>query len=187
MEVAAGPDHQQLVTIKVVEALGRSGSPRRDLVPRHRAWLVTDPPAALLEAQAVIHLPVVDEEAGIESTHLAEGAAGEEPAAADHVVAVDRLGGIGLAVAGAPARHEAGAVRGVVRSIEVDRTRADDADPVRFRHGHQPGEYIGSEVDVALATEVGGGHAGGVGAALVARSVAPLRARAPPEATAPHR
>src|SRR5256885_15503587 len=104
MEVAAGRDHQQLVTIKVVEALGRSGSPRRDLVPRHRAWLVTDPPAALLEAQAVIHLPVVDEEAGIESTHLAEGAAGEEPAAADHVVAVDRLRGDRPPRAGAPRR-----------------------------------------------------------------------------------
>src|SRR2546422_10186715 len=112
MEVAAGPDHQQLVTIKVVEALGRSGSPRRDLVPRHRAWFVTDPPAALLEAQAVIHLPVVDEEAGIESTHLAEGAAGEEPAAADHVVAVDRLGGVGPAPAGAPARPAARPARG---------------------------------------------------------------------------
>src|SRR5256885_8206690 len=129
MEVAAGPDHQQLVTIKVVEALGRSGSPRRDLVPRHRAWFVTDPPAALLEAQAVIHLPVVDEEAGIESTHLAEGAAGEEPAAADHVVAVDRLGGSAPPPAGGPARPRTRPPAGGGRSVAEEPARADDADP----------------------------------------------------------
>src|SRR2546427_5522436 len=139
MEVAAGPDHQQLVTIKVVEALGRSGSPRRDLVPRHRAWFVTDPPAALLEAQAVIHLPVVDEEAGIESTHLAEGAAGEEPAAADHVVAVDRLGGERPPRAGAPARPPTPARRGDVPAIEAEPKPAHDGAPVAFPPRDPPG------------------------------------------------